>query len=213
MTDLAMPVSAESTRTHPRSVPILAVGLFGGAGLGIVARVWMRLISDHLEFSWNGTLFIVFGFTIFGFSQSIVAVARRRARRRWPLRIARVIGIIGLLPLFVGAGAQMMPTVVGGGLLLARQEWRRSVRVICLVFAVAPVVLVGSQLIGKFGLSPHTAVGFVAMVLIYAAIVSATRFTFAAQPGGRQINTKLKVVLIVIVVLAVAQFIVGFLTA
>ena len=106
-----------------------------------------------------------------------------------------------------------MPTVVGGGLALARVEWRRSVRVICLFVAAAPVVLVGGQLIGKFGWSPHTAIGFVAMVLIYAMIVSATRFTFAAQPGGRRITTKLKVVAVVIVVLAVAQFMVGILTA
>ena len=89
----------------PGVISTLALGLFGGAALGIAARAWMRLIADDPEFTWDGTIFIVMAFTIFGFTQSIVAAARRRTRRRWTLTVARVIGTVGLLPLFVGAGA------------------------------------------------------------------------------------------------------------
>ena len=74
----------------------------------------MRLIAEDPEFSWGGTIFIVLAFTIFGFTQSIVAVVRRRARRRWTLTVARVAGVIGFMPLFGRAGSIMMPTVVLG---------------------------------------------------------------------------------------------------
>ncbi|MEP7114342.1 MAG: hypothetical protein ABI862_13840 [Ilumatobacteraceae bacterium] len=89
-------------------------------------------------------------FTTFGFTQSVAAVARRRTKRRWTLAVARLIGTVGFLPLFVGAGAIMMPTVVGVGFALARVEWPRATRWICLVAAIGPVVLDGQP--GSSGL-------------------------------------------------------------
>ena len=38
-----------------------------GVGLGVVLRIWMRLISDDPEFSWGGTIAIVTVFTLLGF--------------------------------------------------------------------------------------------------------------------------------------------------
>ncbi len=169
-----------------KSVSMLAAGLFGGFALGAVARAWMRLISEDPEFTWFGTIFIVLAFTIFGFTQSIAFVARHKSRRRWTLAVARVIGAIAFLPLFAGAGAIMLPTVVGGGLALHRVRWHWVPRLICLVVAAGPVALVGSQLVGSFGWSLHTLAGFVVMLAIYGTVIAATRSTIAGRsaPAG-----------------------------
>jgi hypothetical protein len=213
MTDLAnrlnFPVQAAPQKTT-RPILVLAAGLFGGLTLGILARAWMRLISEDPEFTWNGTIFIVGAFTVFGFTQSVVAVARRRARRRWALTIVRVVGTIGLMPLFVGAGAVMLPTVVAGGLARARVEWNHIARWLCLALAMVPVLIVGSGLIGSFGWSLHAFVGFLAMVAIYATIVSATRFTFTAQADGWRLKRWVTITLFVVFGLLLLQFSVGF---
>jgi hypothetical protein len=91
----------------------------------------------------------------------------------------RTIGAVGMIPLFVAAGALMFPTVAGCGLASARSEWPKAVRGLCLVVAVGPVLFVGTDLIGSFGWSLQTLAGFVMMLAVYAAIIWATRFTFA----------------------------------
>lgn len=178
MADLAVATTVHTRRTPERIVSTLATGLFGGALLGAAARAWMRLIGDNPEFSWNGTMFIVLGFTIFGLTQSIVAVVRRRAARRWPVMAARTIGALGMLPLFVAAGAIMFPTVVGGGLARWREEFPRPARLLLLLVAMGPVAFVGSDLVGTFGWSLQAVAGFVVMLAVYGVIVGATRFTF-----------------------------------
>ena len=209
MTDLAVATTPGARRAQSRTLPILALGLFGGPALGVIARAWMRFIAEDPEFTWRGTIFIILAFTIFGFMQSIAAVARRRARRRWTLTVARVLGGIGFLPLFVGAGAIMMPTVVGGGFALNRPEWRRTVRVLCLVAAAGPVVLVASQLVGSFGWSLHALAGFVVMLAIYGTIVVATRYSIAAMNDGWRVKRRVKVGILVAFSLVVGFFIIG----
>ncbi len=209
MTDLAIPMTTAAERVRWRTVPILAAGLFGGFALGVIARAWMRLIAEDPEFTWSGTIFIVVGFSIFGFTQSIAAVARRRTRRRWTLTVARAIGAIGLLPLFVGAGAIMLPTVVGGGLALTRVEWRRFVRVICVVAAAGPVVFVATELVGSFGYSLRAAAGFLAMLALYGTIVTATRYTIAAQTDGWRLGRKARTAFLVVLGLVVVYATVG----
>ena len=193
MTDLAVAPTSKAQRVRSRTLPILALGLFGGPALGVIARAWMRLIAEDPDFTWTGTIFIVLAFTIFGVMQSIAAVGRRRARRRWTLTVARVFGGIGFLPLFVGAGAIMMPTVVGGGFALNRPEWRRAVRVLCILAAAGPVVLVASQLVGSFGWSLHALAGFVVMLAIYGTIIIATRCSIAAFDDGWHVKRRVKV--------------------
>ncbi len=188
----------------------VAAGLFGGLALGIIARAWMRLISDDPQFTWSGTIFIVGGFTVFGVTQSMVAVARRRTRRRWTLTIVRVVGIIGMLPLFVGAGALMLPTVVAGGLAKARVEWNKIARWISLAVATVPVLIVGSGLVGSFGWSMHMIVGFLALIALYGTIVSATRFTFTAQADGWRMKRWVTISMFVVLGLVLLQFMVGF---
>jgi hypothetical protein len=96
------------------------------------------------------------------------------------LTIVRVVGTIGLMPLFIGAGALMLPTVVAGGLARARVEWNNIARWICVAVATVPVLVVASQLVDEFGWSLHATAGFLGLIALYATIVSATRFTFAA---------------------------------
>src|SRR5262245_57113823 len=98
MTDVAEPTIAAGPRprTRPGAV-ILAGGLLGGLVLGVVARVWMRMITDDPEFSWGGTLFIVIGFGLFGFLQG-AAFVLRRCRFRWLGSAGRVLGTVGLVP-------------------------------------------------------------------------------------------------------------------
>jgi hypothetical protein len=193
-----------------RTLPTLAAGLFGGFTLGVIARAWMRLIAEDPDVTWEGTIFIVLAFTLFGFTQSVAAVARRRTKRRWTLTAARLIGTIGFLPLFVGAGAIMLPTVVGGGFALARVEWPRSTRWICVVAALGPVALVASQLVGSFGWSLHTLAGFVSMLAIYGTIVVATKFTVTAQTDGWQLRRRAKISIFVLLGLVLTYSLVGF---
>lgn len=200
-----------STRTghpaaRPRVLPALAVGLFGGFALGVVARAWMRVISEDPDFTWSGTIFIVGGFSFFGLTQSIVAVARRRTTRWWTLTGARTIGAVGMLPLFLAAGALMFPTVVGCGFASARSEWPKAVRRLCLVVAAGPVLFVGTDLIGSFGWSLHTLAGFVMMLAVYATIIWAARFTFTAQnaasPAPRRVKLTLSLVSALLIFIA-----------
>lgn len=156
----------------------LGAGLFGGCLLGIIARAWMRLISEDPDFTWSGTLFIVGGFTLFGFGQSLAAVVRRRARRRGWVALARVLGGVVMLPLFVAAGGIMLPTVIGGGLAVGPTTWHWVARGALLVVAAVPVVFVGRMLVDSFGWTLHALAGFALMLAVYSTIIVATRCTF-----------------------------------
>ena len=210
MTELIEPPTMQ-LQLAPRPIgQVLATGLFGGVLLGVVARAWMRLIAEEPEFTWGGTIFIVSGFGIFGLTQAIAAVTRNRAKRRWTLTIARVIGSAGFLPLFVGAGGIMLPAVVGGGVAVWRTDLRKVSRWIWSAVAAAPFLFVGNNLVGSFGWSLHTAAGFLAMLCIYATIVSATRFTVAAQRDGWRLPRWVTVTGCVIAGLALVQLMAGF---
>jgi len=209
--DLAEPLQTTSDpRIRQRRVwPILLAGPFAGLALGIAARAWMRLISEKPEFSWSGTIFIVAAFTIFGVTQSIAIAARRRARRRWTLTIARVVGTIGLFPLFVGAGSVMLPTVVAGGLAYSRTNWNRVVRFVCLAVASLPVLLVTGGLVGSFGWSLHTLAGFAGLLAVYGIVIVAAKSTFAPQLDGWHLARWIKVTIVVLIVVPVLLLMAG----
>jgi len=210
MTDVILSTAPDTKRRAP-ALATLACGLFGGFVLGAAARAWMRLISDSPEFTWSGTIFIVGGFTVFGLVQSTVALRRRRIRRRWALTIVRVIGIVGMMPLFVAAGAVMFPTVMGAGLARARSDWPRWVRVVCVVVALGPVALVASQVIGDFGWSLHSLAGLLVMLAIYGIIVWATQFVLAPQLDGWRAPRWSKVVAGGLVFIMMARLIIAIL--
>ena len=99
-------------------------GLVVGAGWGLLARGWMRYISDEPEFSWAGTLFIVGAFALAGTFLALVDVLRRRRARAW-----RVLLSLPALLLFASPGMLMLaPTLLGGFALCGRgPRWLRVV--------------------------------------------------------------------------------------
>lgn len=123
-----------------RHRPVIA-GAAAGLAWGIVARLWMRFISDHPEFSWSGTAFIVGAATIFGTAMGVAWLRRARGGRGW----WRMLGLTVLL-LGMGAGSAMIPTVFVGAVALGR-PWRRWITAVLLAIALVPqVLLVGPEL-------------------------------------------------------------------
>ncbi|MCC6434867.1 MAG: hypothetical protein IT196_07560 [Acidimicrobiales bacterium] len=178
-------VRAPSSGAGPTLVIVALAGALGGFTLGVVARVWMRLVAEDPTFTWTGTGYIVTGFTVFGASQAVVGSVRRTDRARWGLMVVRVIGALSMLPLFVAAGAVMLPTVVVGGLAVARTGWRPLTRWLCALVAAGPVVVVAVGLVGSFGWSLRSVAGVAMCLAIYAAVIRATRATFMARLDGR----------------------------
>ena len=167
----------------------MVLGTIAAFALGVLGRLWMRLISVRPEFSWGGTLGIVIGFTIFGLTESFVALARRRRWRPWAARVARFAGIIGMLPLFVAAGGQMMPTVVFGALAVWRTDWPTIGRAACVPLAAVSVVFVSTGIVDHFGWSLRSLAGVAALLALYGAIIWGTRPTMrrpiCSWPLGR----------------------------
>lgn len=208
MTDLAEPTTALPKRTASWT-GTLAGGVLGGAALGVAARAWMRLIAEDPKFTWAGTMFIVIGFTVFGVAQAVATIGRGRARRTSVRRATRIVGVVGLLPLFVAAGGVMLPTVVGGGFALARTGWPKPARAACLAVATVPVVFAASGIVGDFGWSLHTVAGVVLLLALYGTIVRVARSTFALPPDGRGLKRWVTIVGFVVVILPVAFMTVG----
>ncbi len=145
-------------------VAAMAVGLFVGAGWGIVARAWMRLITEHPEFSWSGTLYIVGAPAVIG---SVVALAHVAMARGW--RAAMLLrvpaGMVHVL-LGMGAGALLLPTIVFGSIALARRRFGLAMRIVLglLVLAVGIPVGVGDG--GSTGAAGLIAAGVAVAVLL-----------------------------------------------
>ncbi len=167
-----------------RAVATTVIGLVVGIILGAVARGWMRLISDDPEFSWDGTLFIIGSFTVWGFAQGFVIGVRRITSRRWVVSLVRAFGIVGMMPIFSGAGAIMAPMVIFGGLALHRSEWKSVIRVLLCIVAAVPVIFVAIQIHGDLGWSWKWWLGIVGLVTIWGALTLASRETFARQLDG-----------------------------
>ncbi len=114
-----------------------ATGLALGAGLGVLARVWMRTVSTDPQFSWAGTLMILGLFAAAGLLVGVVRALRLASRSPW----WKLLLLPGLA-LFAGPGMLLLPgTVVGGWGFSGRGP--RALRAVCLVAAlgVLPLVL------------------------------------------------------------------------
>jgi hypothetical protein len=99
----------------------LATGAVLGAGWGVLARVFMRLISTTPEFSWGGTMLIVGLSALLGAGIGVVAGARAAGRTRW-WRLAPVPRLI----LFASPGIVLLPGAVGVALAASvRRAWQR----------------------------------------------------------------------------------------
>jgi len=219
MSDICAPIMTEVPRRRARwrSAPwqIALVSPLAGATVGAVARWWMRLITDEPEFSWSGTIFIVGAFTIAGVGHGVAWAARRAdARRRWSTS-ARVVGAVMTLPIFAGAGAIMLPTVLCGSLARDRTDWWRPVRAFIALVALAAPTLVLVDVAGG-GLSLRRALGAVLFVGTYAAVIMSMRAIVAPVADGWRMPRAVRILLVVVttlVVLFLVTLVVGFASA
>lgn len=139
----------------------------------------MRAITVSPEFTVGGTLGIVLGFAFFALLQAVAALAAQRPWRPWPRRGARLLGVIGLLPVFGAAGAVMAPAVLLAGLAVWHPTWPRVLRWILALGAAANVVAVSVTIISGVGLTIRAPIGILGLVLVYSCIVWMAAGTFS----------------------------------
>jgi hypothetical protein len=130
-----------AARRRPAIVIVIAA-ILAGLALGVVARIWMRLIAPDPEFTVGGTIGIVVGFGLLFTGAGLSLAAHRNGWRRVPLGIARSIGCILILPAFGGAGALAFPSVLLGALAVARWDLRLPLRIFLALCASGVTVLV-----------------------------------------------------------------------
>jgi hypothetical protein len=174
----------------------LPVGFLLGLGLGVLARLWMRLITDDPEFSWSGTLFIVLAFGVFGSAQGLSWAARRSGWRRRGVSVARIGAVVLTLPIFTGAGSIMLPTVLTAALACWRTDWPRFVRAIAGVLALPVAAFVITEIAGEFGWGAHGLAGIAGFLGIYGVVVAALQPTAAPLDDGWRLARRGRVVLI-----------------
>lgn len=188
--------SPERTIVAPRGARFAwwlpPAGLLLGLAVGGVARGWMRLISGEPEFTWSGTIFIVAAFGLAGLGQAFAATARRAGWRRLGTTAARVAGAMLTLPLFTGAGALMLPTVVTGALAVWR-PLRRAVRVVLTLVSLAAPLFVVRGIIDELGLGLRPLLGTVLFAATYAVLVVAVGATAAPLADGWRVSRRLRV--------------------
>ena len=159
-------------------------GLLVGAATGVLARAWMRWISNDPEFTWPGTIAIIVVFSLFGTAQSAAWVARRAGWSRRRLTVVRSSALVLSLGLFVAAGAVMLPTVVCASLAHWRTDWWLWLRGL-LALGSLPIVLSVSNDIGSdMGWNLITVGRIATFVALYAVIVFCTWPTVAPVDDG-----------------------------
>jgi hypothetical protein len=112
-------------------------GLALGAGWGVLARVWMRMISTSPEFSWPGTLLIIAFSALAGLALGLVHGARARNRSRW----WRLVVVLALPIVSASQGLVFAPAFWLGGFAFAGRG-PRVVRVVLALVATGPIWLI-----------------------------------------------------------------------
>lgn len=181
--------SRSRDRWTARLLPLwcAGAGLVLGAVAGGLSRLWMRLITtEHPEFTWSGTLFIVGAFAVTGALVGPVIGARRRRWTGAPMSALRITGCVATLPICLGQGAILAPTLILGGLAVGRHSWRRWVRAVLGLVALATFAAVHLLVLGDW---PHSTARAVAAVVVgavvYGGAVLALAQAYAPAPGAR----------------------------
>ncbi len=159
---------------------LVLAGVAGGLVWGILARLWMRLISTDPEFTWSGTILILIVTTLFGLGVG-GAAAGRRSPRRWVRRVTRVLGAMSLVFLSLAAGMVLVASVVPATLALTERRWWKPVRVALLALSLLPAKVVVDDLAQDFsGLK-----GAIALVL-YVGLASVLVIGWGSIVGSRK---------------------------
>ena len=164
-------------RTNLSRVKVIAGYFLTGLALGVIARFWMRWISTDPEFSWSGTIFIVGAFALFFTTQSLVSIFSNITTSQLISRLIRIGGLILTLPLFMGAGAMMFPSVVLASFALWGGLLKRRGQLIFLSLSLIIPSIISKDIITDFGWSFATLGRILLFFLIYTVIVLATRPT------------------------------------
>ncbi len=162
----------------------LAIGLALGAGWGVLARVFMRLVTTSPEFSWGGTLLILGLSALLGGGIGLVAGARASGRTRW-WRLAPLPGLL----LFGSPGVVLLPGAVGVALAASvRRVWLRvllSLAGLAITFLPALTAQDGGPVTLTPAMSTGLALVAVATVLLGLGLHEWwRRWTPAAGGGG-----------------------------
>ena len=128
---------------------LVLAGVAGGLVWGILARLWMRLISTDPEFTWSGTIMILIVTTLFGLGVG-GAAAGRGSPRRWVRRVTRVLGAMSLVFLSLAAGMILVASVVPATLALTQRRWWKPVRLALLGLSLLPAKVVVDGLAEDF---------------------------------------------------------------
>lgn len=190
-------VGRSDRRERPVAVwGFVLLGSLSGLGLGVVARWWMRLLTEDPDFSWSGTIFIVLAFMVAGSGHGMSWFARRvGARRRWSTA-ARVTAVALTLPIFTAAGAMMLPTVLGASVASSRSDWPRGARVAAAALAVpVPIVIVID--LAADSVTWRRLFGVLLLAATYTAIVRSLQATVAPLDDGWRMPRRMRVVLAV----------------
>jgi hypothetical protein len=145
-------------------------GLWLGAGWGVLARIWMRLISTDPEFSWTGTLLIVGFAALLGLGVGVVHASRRAGRSRW-----WTLAVVPGLTLFLSPGLVLAPAFLIGG--LARGHRGRILQAVGVVGVAGPIYLAWhvsgvpepTQVVVTLGARLTMVTGFALLALTLAA--------------------------------------------
>lgn len=209
---LASPLPTDRSRpVRPAARPPVRWWRLGAAPgvallLAVVARGWMRLLSTEPEFSWSGTIIILVAFIFSGLGHAVAAISRR-GRRRWSTP-GRVVGALLVLPLFGGAGAIMLPTVVAGSLAVWRRDWPLPLRLPIAALALpAPAFVTVDAFDGGPGL-PEL-VGLVLFAVTYAVVIWAMWPIAAPIDDGWRLDRWVRAFLIGSTVLATTALLAG----
>lgn len=144
----------------------------------------MRLISTDPEFSLGGTAFIVIGFTVFGLGQGF-CLRSRLSGIRYRRVVGRVLGVLSMIPLGMGAGALMFPSLVVGGIALNNPRTNRMLRLTLAVVALVPATLVAWDIRADFGMTLRGGVGAVGLFGLYLMTARVARPSLQFGSLGR----------------------------
>lgn len=160
----------------------IPTAILSGMALAVISRLWMRWISTNPEFSWSGTLGIIFIITIFFTIQSLLFLAHRNHKSRLLVGILRFLALFFTLPLFAAAGAWMFPTVFLAALAAWRRDWPNRLRLTLGVAAFAWTgFVVQFNIIKNFGWNLESIGQTATLIIIYLIIIRLIKGAVAAR--------------------------------